>query len=195
MSYNDIYKTRVNVFGNKPTPILKMAVDFYEVSNPVNDIKKFLDIGAGQGRDSLYMAGLGFMVQSIDASEVACEQLLETVRRKNITNINIKNVDIKENLVLDNNFDIISAINILHLVDKEIALNTIDKMKKSVKNGGIVVISSFVFRNGFIEKELLKLFDDFDVLRFQESLIDDPGHPGQPEKHTHFVSRIIAKRK
>jgi len=191
MSYNDIYKYRKNVFGDEPTPILAMAVNLFE--NQQSN-KSFLDIGCGQGRDSLYMSGLGFQVEAVDSSEVACEQLLRIVSDKNINNIHVKNADIKDLIIKDEQFDIISAINALHFVDKITALKTIDMMKKSIKSGGIIVISSFVFRNGFIEKELLELFDDFEVLHFQESIIEDSGHPGQPEKHTHYVSRIIAKK-
>jgi hypothetical protein len=56
------------------------------------------------------------------------------------------------------------------------------------------VISLFITQDGFKKGELVKIFEDFKILYKFESIINDKGHPGQTEPHTHLVSRIIAQK-
>ncbi|HUC96196.1 MAG TPA: methyltransferase domain-containing protein [Candidatus Saccharimonadales bacterium] len=190
MLYNDIYKQSYNAFGNSPSSIVKKAAQLYLRTNHVGI---FLDIGAGQGRDSFYMAGLGFKVEAIDSSDEACRQIEKTVSAKQLDNIKVDSVDIKNFKIEKDKFNIISAVNVLHMLEKNTALGVIKMIKEMLPNDGLAVISILILKNGFREQELLKIFEDFEVLYSFESAIKDK-HPSQPEEHTHFVSRIIARK-
>jgi tellurite methyltransferase len=191
MDYNAIYKKNDNAFGDNPTPIINMAADIYLCTEKGG---RFLDIGSGQGRNSFFMASLGFRVQAIDVSREACEQLSKKVKENHIQNIEVENTDIRDFVIDNNEFNIISVINVLHFIDKEAALAVINKIKKALADDGLIAISLFIVKNGFHKQELLKIFEDFDVLYYFESIINDK-HPGQPEEHTHYISRILARKR
>lgn len=80
---------------------------------------KFLDLGCGIGRHTLFLADKGYHVASIDASKQACEKLSYTLLdqyRKLIDIININAVDLK---LEPESFDCILAINIFDYLDLE----------------------------------------------------------------------------
>lgn len=49
MNYNKIYKNNSNVWGSKPNELLQ------KIYSQVDAGSEFLDLGCGQGRDSLFM--------------------------------------------------------------------------------------------------------------------------------------------
>lgn len=69
MSYDKRYGDTENVFGAEPEETLVDHCELIDRSRPV------LDIGAGQGRNTLYLARRGFHVDAIDPSEVATSQI------------------------------------------------------------------------------------------------------------------------
>lgn len=75
-TYDKYYETE-NLFG-APYPEL---LDFY-TKLPVRG--KLLDIGCGQGRDSIPLAQLGFEVTGIDNSVVGIAQLNEVARKEDL---------------------------------------------------------------------------------------------------------------
>ena len=60
--YDDIYRQTSAVFGNRPDPILERFVGLIDRSRPV------VDIGCGQGRNSLFLARRGLEVHALDPS-------------------------------------------------------------------------------------------------------------------------------
>ena len=83
----------------------------------------------------------------------------------------------------------------MHFIDKTTSIEIINNIQNKIKNNGIIVISLFIEKDGFEKQELLRLCKDFEIIYYYESIIADAGHPGQTEKHTHQVSRIIARKK
>ena len=71
MTYDDSYKNTGDYFGLKPT---KLLVDW------LDKLKSglVLDIGAGQGRNTLFLAKQGYDVYAIDPSEVG----IKTIEKK-----------------------------------------------------------------------------------------------------------------
>ena len=66
-----------------------------------------LELGCGQGRDTIFFALKGLDVHAIDSSKVAIKNLNERTRRENVS-INLKNFDAKRGLPFDNNyFDVV----------------------------------------------------------------------------------------
>lgn len=97
--------------------------------------RKILDIGAGTGRLSVYLAKRGADVTAFDISE----KMLEIVRRKN-KKINTK-VGNAENLEFaDNTFDIVvAAFLIVHLKDPT---HFFDEVYRILKDDGIFVVTN-----------------------------------------------------
>jgi tellurite methyltransferase len=59
------YRETAHRFGSEPAPILQRYVSLLPQDRPV------LDVGAGQGRNTLFLARRGFRVDAIDPSAVA----------------------------------------------------------------------------------------------------------------------------
>ena len=76
MSYDKTYKEFNNVFGGAPEEIL---VEFFD---KIDKTKFVLDIGGGQGRNSIFLAEKGFQVEAIDTSIIAVETLTEISQKK-----------------------------------------------------------------------------------------------------------------
>ena len=73
MTYNEYYTVNKNAFGIEPEKIL---VDYNHLLSKEYPV---LDIGAGEGRNTLYLARLGYSVDAIDPSSVSIH-LKENVR-------------------------------------------------------------------------------------------------------------------
>lgn len=76
VEYDDYYQTE-NLFG-KPYPEL---IEFY---SKIEEKGTLLDLGCGQGRDSIPLARLGFVVTGIDNSKVGIEQLNKIAEKENL---------------------------------------------------------------------------------------------------------------
>ena len=131
--------------------------------------KKALDVACGSGRNSLFLAKQGFIVDSLDISEVA----LKALDSKNHQNITTKQVDLEEYCFDENSYDLIIMTNFL---DRTI----IPKLKTALKKDGILFIETYMFHDenekppsnpDFLlkEAELKTFFDDkFEVLEYDE---------------------------
>ncbi len=69
MHYDDAYSRVEDYFGAGPTGILVEHWHLIPRSAPV------LDVGVGQGRNALFLAGKGFSVDAIDPSKVSAEKV------------------------------------------------------------------------------------------------------------------------
>lgn len=167
----------------------------------------FLDLGCGQGKDSVFMAEKGFNVIAVDKSLDKIKKLKDYLDGKEIKKrISLFSQDIADFDIEKNKYQIINAFNSLQFLSKQNALNTIEKIKSGLENGGYVIISCFTINDplyqipdnqhkGFFELgELKKIFSDFRIDFYEEKTIDDIGHPGFPEPHKHCVVKIIAQK-
>lgn len=65
MDFDRRYRETANFFGSEPTPILPKYISLLRID------RRVLDVGAGQGRNTLFLARNGFRVDAIDPSTVA----------------------------------------------------------------------------------------------------------------------------
>jgi SAM-dependent methyltransferase len=76
--YNKTYNRFSDYFGRDPDPLL---VDHYHL---INRSGRVLDVGAGQGRQALFLARQGFGVDAIDPSREAIKTLAEIARSERL---------------------------------------------------------------------------------------------------------------
>lgn len=72
MTYDELYRNNENYFSAEPVKLLKDYWPLIDKNRPV------LDIGAGQGRNTIFLARQGLEVHAIDPSKVAV-QMIEQV--------------------------------------------------------------------------------------------------------------------
>jgi tellurite methyltransferase len=78
MGYDERYKKTEDYFGPGATPLLRK----YHLL--INKARPVLDIGAGQGRNTLFLARNRYMVDAIDPSEVAIDTVSAIVAKERL---------------------------------------------------------------------------------------------------------------
>ena len=101
---------------------------------------KFLDLGCGLGRHSIYFAQKGYEVNSVDLSDYAVNHLKSWADKEQL---NIK-VDVCDmlNLPFENDtFDCIIAYNVIYHTDTEGFIKSLEEIKRVLKNNGELFIT------------------------------------------------------
>jgi SAM-dependent methyltransferase len=78
MDYDEAYRETAGLFGPEPDEILKVHIGVMDRTGQV------LDVGAGQGRNALFLAREGVSVDAVDPSAVAVEILSSVAKRENL---------------------------------------------------------------------------------------------------------------
>ncbi len=96
--WNKVYSNDSSFFGDEPSKFALMCYeDFVK-----HKVQKILELGCGQGRDSLFFASKGLEVYAIDSSKVAIENLITKTKELRL-DINLKNIDAVKGLPFHNN--------------------------------------------------------------------------------------------
>lgn len=78
--WNDTYAQHPDMYGTGPSAAAVYAADLFHRAGAVD----VLELGAGQGRDSLHFARQGFTVQATDYSQTGLTQLARAARQENL---------------------------------------------------------------------------------------------------------------
>src|SRR5260221_3061706 len=135
-----------------------------------------LDLGAGEGKNAVYLANLNANVIAIDTSLTALSRFsMQPNYNRCRERIKIINDDIRNISYQEETFDLIVAYGILHCLDsKEEIYSMIERIRKWLRQGGYFIcatftnkipvpeIQSYLKENSFLEEgeleELLKGF-------------------------------------
>lgn len=99
------------------------------------DFKKFLDLGCGLGRHSIYFVKKGFEVDSLDLSEYGINYLKKWAAEEKV-DITVNVCDMLNLPFCDNSFDCIMAYNVIYHTDTAGFIKTLDEIKRVLKSGG-----------------------------------------------------------
>lgn len=147
-------------FQTSPTPLLVEAV-----KNRIPG--KALDVGMGQGRNSIYLAQQGWRVTGFDVSKVG---LSEAKRLARAAGVQINTI-----LASDEEFDFGAdrwdLIAILYPIEKR----SVYRVRKALKPGGLVVVECAHKEAGnapyaYETNELLKIFEGFRILKYEDAM-------------------------
>ena len=78
--WNKVYISDTSFFGDDPS---NFALECYKELKK-HGAKKILDLGCGQGRDTIFFASNGIEVIAIDSSKVAIDALSKITSEKNL---------------------------------------------------------------------------------------------------------------
>ncbi len=204
--YDSEYKNCSCFWGSDPSKYVKLIPNYISSG-------RVLDLGAGEGKNSFYLASLGFRVVAIDVSLYAIRNFINRAikesdnKKSKVENIDIIYADITDWPLADK-FDVVISYGLLHCLnsEKEIAL-LIKKMKVATKKEGINVICTFTNELGipkiqdYLNPTLLsktalkkKHYNDWQILNYESDIIEHK-HPTFNKLHKHSVCRMIARKK
>ena len=138
MDFDEQYKREKCLWGLNPSPIVKSLLNYKKSGN-------VLDIGAGEGKNSIFLAKNGFDVTAIDISKEAVRKLKEFALKEGVK-INILTEDII-NFEFKEKYDMIISTATLHFLRKEDIDKVINSIKENTKEGGLNVITVFTTEN------------------------------------------------
>ena len=136
-SFDSTYDEKPDMFGHP----YKELQDYFNKSTRRGSL---LDLGCGQGRDSIFLASLGYQVTAVDISKVGINQMLKKAQSRGLEIDGIVN-DI-QNLKLQKKFDVILFDMLLHGFENQIQLELLGKYSNSLNKDGILCI---VYPNDF----------------------------------------------
>ncbi|MFJ4654474.1 methyltransferase domain-containing protein [Nocardia sp. NPDC088792] len=88
------YGAHPHMYGDQPSAPALHAVEVFRAAGA----RDVLELGAGQGRDSLYFAQRGFTVQATDFSDVGLEQLRDRAAAEGLNTLRTMVVDVRDPL-------------------------------------------------------------------------------------------------
>lgn len=177
--YDDHYMDE-DYFG-KP---YKGLIEFFKNHK---DKGRVLDIGCGQGRDSLPLAEMGYQVMAWDRSQVGLDQIQNKARQMGLK-IETCLVDIYQTAI-PSNVDMVLMDAMLHFykndLEKERAL--VIKILSDLKEGGIFV--NFMIkgknREKILKDTLKDVSNDFEIMTEK--------YVAYPEANAHYHMLVIRK--
>jgi len=212
--FSTMYRSGEGIFGARPEPVLAAWVDHIPTFAPV------LDLGCGQGRNSLYVAKKGLTVMAVDPVPEAVTQTLENAKQANL--------ELFASVATFQNysptipaFGAILAFGLIPILTREdirlltermmewtcpgslmfiTALTSVDSsFKRYSESGKQIGELSFILDKGTIRTfllpgEILLLFRDVEVIYHREEI--GPWHrhgDSLPERHA--WAHLVAKRK
>jgi 2-polyprenyl-3-methyl-5-hydroxy-6-metoxy-1,4-benzoquinol methylase len=164
---------------------------------------RMLDLGAGEGSDSIRLALLGYSVDAVDISKVGADKIMTFAKEAGAA-VNVRVADITT-YEPDGQFDIIICNGVLHYIDDK--RSVVERMQLATRAGGLNVISLWSTRTPVPEcHRLVPVFcDDEDgvvvtsyakwieeVLRFEPGK-PETSHSGMPP-HLHSHIKLIARK-
>jgi len=186
----------VSTFANSPTNDI---VDFYQNFKPNSHI---LDVGCGEGRNSIFLTEHGHTVDAFDLSKAGIEKSRAIAANKGL-DINFFECDLGD-FVFEKNYDVILSHGVLHLPEKAVRDNFIKEAQRNTKSGGLNIIGVFTNRlpatpdNAPFTKSLFDVgelpakYDGWKILSHDESIFQDSHFGGV--SHEHAYERIIAQK-
>ncbi len=165
--WDQVYDQENYVFGKEPSELLVNHVDILPVG-------RALDIAMGEGRNAVFLAKKGFVVDGVDISEVAIRKAKRLAKESKVEIATI-NADLNTYQIKPENYEVILNIQYLQR-------SLIPQIKRGLKRGGVIVFenqtidqlklpgSTGVPREYLLNPgELKELFKDFKILLYTET--------------------------
>src|SRR5437867_9141382 len=128
------------VYGKADTPFYYSLKPSEALENYLNDTHppagEALDLGCGEGRNSLLLARYGYHVHAIDASSQGIQKLEKYARLQGLDNIDGEVADVRTVELRPNFYDAIVAVTILDHISEEEGKRVAEAMIEALKPGG-----------------------------------------------------------
>ncbi len=169
-----------NPMPQEVSPLLDRYIEHANVGQAI-------DVACGTGRNTHYLADLGFLVDAIDISDYALERVRKSSTIKKI------DTDLDKYNLTPNKYDLIVNVNYLNR-------RLVSQMKDALKSGGLLVFETFIVAHGDFnlpttnldyllrKNELLHSFIGLDVIYYEERV--DINLRGEKIK----VASLVAKK-
>jgi cyclopropane fatty-acyl-phospholipid synthase-like methyltransferase len=195
--WNERYKDDQYAYGIKANDFLAENVKH------LKPVGKILCLSEGEGRNSVYLAKLGFKVEAVDFSSEAQRKAL-ALAEINQVSIKYEVADLNDFNLGENDFD--AVVSIFAHTNSSLRNKLFRDIKRSLKKDGVFLLEGYtksqLLRNTggpkdvdmfFSKNDLIEKFNDFSILHCLEStrdVVEGIYHNGEAD-----VVQFIAKKR
>jgi cyclopropane fatty-acyl-phospholipid synthase-like methyltransferase len=209
-SFDRVYGKPDDPFYYGLNPSKELEVFLNEAHPPTGEA---LDLGCGEGRNSLLLAHYGYHVHAVDSSSQGMQKLEKYAYSQGLDTINYEVADVRTVRLTTNCYDAIVAVTILDHITEEEGHKVAETIIDALKPGGFVFIEAFTVHDPaanaaqkenetisetasfvqhyFEDRELADWFSTLEALKYEEFMKYDDSH-GEP--HYHGLARLISKK-
>jgi tellurite methyltransferase len=143
--------------------------------------RRALDVACGDGRNSAYLAGMGFAVDAVDISDTVIDALRAAAASLELP-VTAWRLDLERDPLPSGPYDVIAQLNYLQR-------SLFEALADALAPGGLLIVETVTrahadqlgnrFDPRFLLEpgELLTAFGDLDVLRYEEGIVERSGRP------------------
>jgi tellurite methyltransferase len=196
--YEEFYKNDEYFWGVQPST---MCLKVLELMPPVKPLR-LLDIGCGEGKDSVFFARCGYQVSAFDISDAGIEKTKRLADKANVF-VDVFKANIWD-FRLERKYDILFSSGVLHYIKPEMKEEIFANYKSFTNDGGINAFHLLVDKP-FIKDvpgkkshsqhwksgQLLTLYHDWYIENCCEYVFDC-NSAGIPHKHA--ANRMYARK-
>ena len=213
MQYDKEYSSIENLFGIEAEKILK---DYY---HKINKSLPVLDLGAGQGRNSLFLARKGFIVDAVDPSKAGIEIIAAKAKKEGLL-IRTHQCNFNEFIPPIDSYSCILIFGLIQILSRETIELLLAKISEWTEKGSFIFITGFttldasykkyaekwnkIGMNSFADgdsdirtylepNEILSLFHDYKVIYHREGMGHKHRHGDSPIEQ-HAMAEAIFQR-
>ena len=163
--WDKIYESDSAFFGDEPSRFATLCL----TDMKTNNVKNLLELGAGHGRDSIFLALNGIQVEALDYSMAGVEIILNKAKKEKGLRLNSKTFDIRNALPFPTNyFDAVYSHMFLNMKFSPEELHfIISEIKRVLKDGGFNFFSVRNNHDNFYRKGIEIEKGIFDISGFE----------------------------
>jgi len=180
--------------------------DIVELLGALPKGARVLDLGAGEGRNSFFLARNGCQVHAVDISESGMAKLATLAERAGL-DIETEVGDIGEHPV-DGQWDLVMAHGVIDYLDNDAWHGLVDRIMAHTVPGGFNAYTCMLFtdeypappeflracfKHSVAQYELVACYEDWEVIRHDRYVKWDQ-HPPNIPIHRHPVDKVVARR-
>jgi len=167
------------------------------------DRPRALDLGAGEGADSIRLARLGYDVDAVEISEVGAKKISKFAAAARV-HVNVEVGDIRSYVIADE-FDVVICNGVLHYVDDKASV--VAMMQNATRVGGLNVVSLWSTHSAVPECHrqvpiycddedgvVTRAYENWDLkFRYLDRDKPETSHSGMPD-HSHSHIKVIGRK-
>jgi 2-polyprenyl-3-methyl-5-hydroxy-6-metoxy-1,4-benzoquinol methylase len=198
--YEEGYRSCPCFWGTEPGSFVRL---FKDVIGDTNGLR-VLDAGCGEGKNSVFLAEFGAIVDAVDISALAVENGKK--QWPSVSGLNWRIGDIQHMELPSGYYDAVIGYGVLHCMPDEITLKSLlSRLQKATRPWGYNILCTFNSRSQdlsahpnfhptlFPHSYYLEAYSAWRIVAESDSdLVEE--HPHNNIVHTHSMSRILAQR-